>query len=37
MSKNKPNEVVYHVLSHHIHHYKQAKKYLKYLNKKKIY
>ena len=26
MSKNKPNEVVYHVLSHHIDHYIQSKK-----------
>ena len=26
MVKNKPNEVVYHVLSHHIDHYKQSKK-----------
>ena len=29
MAKNKPNEVVYHVLSHHINHYKQAKKIFK--------
>jgi hypothetical protein len=29
MSKNKPNEVVYHVLSHHIDHYIQAKKIFK--------
>jgi len=29
MVKNKPNEVVYHVLSHHINHYKQAKKIFK--------
>ena len=27
--KNKPNEVVYHVLSHHIDHYRQAKKIFK--------
>ena len=26
MVKNKPNEVVYHVLSHHIDHYRQSKK-----------
>ena len=29
MIKNKPNEVVYHVLSHHIDHYIQAKKIFK--------
>ena len=29
MVKNKPNEVVYHVLSHHIDHYIQAKKIFK--------
>ena len=29
MVKNKPNEVVYHVLSHHIYHYIQAKKIFK--------
>ena len=29
MSKNKPNEVVYHVLSHHIDHYRQSKKIFK--------
>ena len=29
MEKNKPNEVVYNVLSHHIHHYIQAKKIFK--------
>ena len=29
MTKNKPNEVVYHVLSHHIDHYIQAKKIFK--------
>ena len=29
MSKNKSNEVVYHVLSHHIDHYIQAKKIFK--------
>ena len=29
MVKNKPNEVVYHVLSHHIDHYIQAKKVFK--------
>ena len=29
MIKNKPNEVVYHVLSHHIDHYRQAKKIFK--------
>ena len=29
MTKNKPNEVVYHVLSHHIDHYIQAKKLFK--------
>ena len=29
MIKNKPNEVVYHVLSHHINHYIQAKKIFK--------
>jgi len=29
MPKNKPNEVVYHVLSHHIDHYIQAKKIFK--------
>ena len=29
MVKNKPNEVVYHVLSHHIDHYRQAKKIFK--------
>ena len=29
MIKNKPNEVVYHVLSHHIDHYVQAKKIFK--------
>ena len=29
MIKNKPNEVVYHVLSHHIYHYIQAKKIFK--------
>ena len=29
MSKNKPNEVVYHVLSHHIDHYRQTKKIFK--------
>ena len=29
MIKNKPNEVVYHVLSHHIDHYKKAKKIFK--------
>jgi len=27
--KNKPNEVVYHVLSHHIDHYRQSKKIFK--------
>ena len=26
MLKNKPNEVVYHILSHHIDHYRQSKK-----------
>ena len=29
MEKNKPNEVVYHVLSHHIDHYRQSKKIFK--------
>ena len=29
MVKNKPNEVVYHVLSHHIDHYRQSKKIFK--------
>ena len=29
MAKNKPNEVVYHVLSHHIDHYRQTKKIFK--------
>ena len=29
MVKKKPNEVVYHVLSHHIDHYRQAKKIFK--------
>jgi len=29
MTKNKPNEVVYHVLSHHIEHYIEAKKIFK--------
>ena len=29
MVKNKPNQVVYHVLSHHIDHYVQAKKIFK--------
>ena len=29
MVKNKPNEVVYHVLSHHIDHYRQTKKIFK--------
>ena len=29
MIKNKPNEVVYHVLSHHIDHYRQTKKIFK--------
>ena len=29
MAKNKPNEIVYHVLSHHIDHYIQAKKIFK--------
>ena len=29
MVKNKPNEVVYHVLSHHINHYRQSKKIFK--------
>ena len=29
MIKKKPNEVVYHVLSHHIDHYIQAKKIFK--------
>ena len=29
MIKNKPNEVVYHVLSHHIDHYRQSKKIFK--------
>ena len=29
MTKNKPNEVVYHVLSHHVDHYIQAKKIFK--------
>jgi hypothetical protein len=35
MSKNKPNEAVYHVLSHHIDHYMQGKKIFK--NVIKIY
>ena len=29
MTKSKPNEVVYHVLSHHIDHYRQSKKIFK--------
>jgi len=29
MDKNKPNEVVYHVLSHHIDHYREVKKIFK--------
>ena len=29
MEKKKPNEIVYHVLSHHIDHYRQAKKIFK--------
>ena len=29
MVKNKPNEVVYHVLSHHIDHYRKSKKIFK--------
>jgi len=29
MTKNRPNEVVYHVLSHHIDHYRQSKKIFK--------
>ena len=29
MAKNQPNEVVYHVLSHHIDHYRQSKKIFK--------
>ena len=29
MVKNKSNEVVYHVLSHHIDHYRQSKKIFK--------
>ena len=29
MVKNKPNEVVYHVLAHHIDHYRQTKKIFK--------
>ena len=29
MAKNKPNEIVYHVLSHHIDHYKKSKKIFK--------
>ena len=29
MVKNKPNEVVYHILSHHIDHYRQSKKIFK--------
>ena len=29
MVKNKPNEVVYHILAHHIDHYRQSKKIFK--------
>ena len=35
MIKNKPNEVVYHVLSHHIDHYMQAKKIFKIFKQEK--
>jgi len=35
MANNKVNEVVYHVLSHHIEHYKEVKKMFKIFKKEK--